>query len=449
MSAVGNRQEFFGREPEYTTVIEMLGYVRRHPLKIGSRSRILPVCIWGSRGSGKTAQIEAFCEQAGYQMKLYHPAHDVSGADIAGERFIDDSGRLAHALPDFLPGPEDEENGVIFIDEINRAPEAVLAGLMEPLGSGTLSKSGWVLPPGWQIVAAANPQTTDYGVQAMDSAMIDRMIHYNPGWEFPVWAAWANKNNLSRQLIEFAASYPEIIDSTTTLGEFQLPPAIEAALKCTPRTYTYMAFIYDQGAPERILRTIGYGLIGRPATERLISWLSEPRQIIPVEMIFGEPTSSIDPQTNAAVNSYEYDQYIAFWRRDPEKHRRGLVGTINLLVAELVHRQPDQMKQLEQEAIETRRSRDLFEKEQRLGDSSSAEISSSALADSVAGRSFEPAGPSQSAVAAGRFLALLPVDYRTDALEAVRRACPGWFKEIDAVTVNWLGYFTQTNQDLV
>ena len=185
-----------------------------------------------------TQSIKSYGKTRDLEVRTYHPAHDVNGADIVGKAYHDEeSDETRYALPAWLPTEDDAPEGLLFIDELNRAPQEVLAGLMEPLGEGTIAQSGWELPRGWNIVAAANPSEMGYMVQDLDEAMVDRMLHYAPGWDARHWGSWAQSADLPPEIIDFALRHQ---GGLVVTGESQLPLEIEQKLRTTPRTLEYM-----------------------------------------------------------------------------------------------------------------------------------------------------------------------------------------------------------------
>lgn len=255
-------QRFYEKEGEFVTIANLLDWIRdpNHRIEGG---RVVPLLVWGAMGVGKTQQIKAYCRDRGLELKTYHPAHDVNGGDLVGKLEIHpETGDTFYAAPPWLP-TDDDPPGVLFIDEINRAPVQVLAGLMEPLGEGTIAQSGWKLPSGWNIVAAANPSEMGYEVHEIDEAMVDRLLHYAPGWDAPAWASWAARSGIDRSIIDFALRNPQVVSS----GEAQLPHELVSKLRATPRSLDYFARLYEPDMSPGLLRVIAHGLLGREAAE--------------------------------------------------------------------------------------------------------------------------------------------------------------------------------------
>jgi len=259
-------QRFYEQTGEYVPLERLLDHIWAHPLGDGRR---LPLLIWGGPGVGKTAQIKSYAESRGRAIRTYHPAHDTTGADIVGKPVIDEkTGRTTFAVPSFLPR-EGDPDGILFVDELNRAPELVLAGLMEIFGEGTISQSDWALPKNWMLVAAANPSELGFQVNELDPAMVDRVLHYAPGWDAPAWAKWAQgTRRFKPQVIDFALAKPHVIET----GEAQLPLEIETKLKATPRSIEYFNALYEPDLSEGMLKVIAEGILGREAAEEFLNW---------------------------------------------------------------------------------------------------------------------------------------------------------------------------------
>ena len=260
--SITNFQRFHEKEGEFVTIAELLDWIRDEGHRLGD-GRVVPLLVWGAMGVGKTQQIKAYCKDRDLELRTYHPAHDVNGGDLVGKLEVHpQTGETFYAAPPWLPTDKDPP-GVLFIDEINRAPIQVLAGLMEPLGEGTIAQSGWVLPRGWNIVAAANPSEMGYEVHEIDEAMVDRLLHYAPGWDPPAWASWAASSGIDRSIIDFALRNPQVISS----GEAQLPHELLGKLRAPPRSLDYFARLYQSDMSAGLLRVVSAGLLGREAAE--------------------------------------------------------------------------------------------------------------------------------------------------------------------------------------
>ena len=182
------------------------------------RKRI-PVCIWGRHGIGKTQLIEDYAKDNGYAFKYVAPAQFEEMGDLLGMPKIID-GATVFIAPEWVP--KSNEPGILLIDDVNRADDRILRGIMQLLQNYELVS--WKLPPNWHIILTANPDGGDYSVTPMDDAMITRMMHITMTFDVKSWAKWASKAGVDERGIAFVLLYPEIVsgDRTTprTLVQF-------------------------------------------------------------------------------------------------------------------------------------------------------------------------------------------------------------------------------------
>ena len=181
-----------------------------------------PICIWGHHGIGKTQLVEQLAAEKGYQFAYIAPAQFEEMGDLVGMPRIDEDdqgGRsTAFVAPEWVP--REEGPGILLIDDVNRADDRILRGIMQLLQNFELVS--WKLPKHWHIVLTANPDGGDYSVTPMDFAMITRMMHITMVFDPARWAMWAERNQVDPRGINFVLTYPE-----TVTGE-----------RTTPRTLT-------------------------------------------------------------------------------------------------------------------------------------------------------------------------------------------------------------------
>lgn len=247
-----------------------LDWTRSHPLTSG---RIIPVCLWGEMGVGKTQMVGQYTQRRRHGFRVYHPAHDASRREVLGQAFRDrDTNRTRFAVPEFLPSGAEvaalNPTGVLLIDELNRADTTVLAGLFELIGEGRISQSGYRLPDGWQVVCCANPQSSRYQVQPLDPALVDRMLHLRVGFDPDRWRDWAAREGLEEDVLRFVGRQPEVVfDGHGLADNGALPLA-------TPRSLELFAALYEPRMPDDLLRMFAHGLLGEKAAQ---AFLEGPR----------------------------------------------------------------------------------------------------------------------------------------------------------------------------
>ncbi len=172
-----------------------------------------PVCIWGKHGIGKTELVQQITEELGYKWAYIAPAQFEEMGDLLGMPKIDEeSDQTTFVPPQWVP--REEGPGVLLIDDVNRADDRILRGIMQLLQNFELVS--WKLPSKWQIVLTANPDGGDYSVTPMDDAMLTRMMHITMKFDPKSWAKWAEANKVDSRGINFVLTYPEIVDGQLT-----------------------------------------------------------------------------------------------------------------------------------------------------------------------------------------------------------------------------------------
>jgi hypothetical protein len=172
-----------------------------------------PVCIWGLHGIGKTELVRDLCLEKGYQWAYIAPAQFEEMGDLIGMPSIAETENKVKVTRFIAPEwvPRTEGPGILMIDDVNRADDRILRGIMQLLQNYELV--AWALPKKWLIVLTANPDGGDYSVTTMDDAMLTRMLHITMEFDAKSWAIWAEKAGIDPRGINFVLSYPELINS--------------------------------------------------------------------------------------------------------------------------------------------------------------------------------------------------------------------------------------------
>jgi MoxR-like ATPase len=163
--------------------------------------------LWGHRGMGKSSLVRQLAEERGWGFVDLR-CSQLEAADLRGLPCRDDDGRTHFLPPADLPvgdltaeeanqllGPENRSNaeeraawlqrrrqlqtrrseGILFLDELNRAADDVLHASFQLVLDRAVGE--YVLPPGWSVVAAGN-FAEGYSVNNFDDpAFLDRFAH--------------------------------------------------------------------------------------------------------------------------------------------------------------------------------------------------------------------------------------------------------------------------------
>ncbi len=178
--------------------------------------RPTPVCIWGLHGIGKTELVRDLAQQRGCDLVYIAPAQFEEMGDLVGmPQIVRDAVKgdvTRFVAPEWVPterGP-----GILLLDDINRADDRILRGLMQLLQNYELVS--WSLPAQWLIVCTANPDGGDYSVTTLDEAMITRMLHVTMTFDVRAWARWAERAGIDPRGIDFVLTYPELVNGRRT-----------------------------------------------------------------------------------------------------------------------------------------------------------------------------------------------------------------------------------------
>lgn len=242
-----------------------------------------PLCIWGTHGLGKTTLVEDLARSLNWKLAYCAPAQFEEMGDLHGLPRIVDS-HTVFAPPDWVP--TEEGPGILLLDDLNRADDRILRGLMQLLQKGRMFS--WALPPRWQIVATANPEGGDYSVTPLDDAMVTRFLHLTLSFDARAWAIWATATGVDPRGIAFVLCYPELVNNRRT----------------TPRTLTQffnqIQEIPDLAAERELVYVLGMSALEETTVAAFLSFISDalPMLLSPEEILDAKDFSMVSQRLN-------------------------------------------------------------------------------------------------------------------------------------------------------
>lgn len=166
--------------------------------------------IWGAPGIGKTEIVNHTAKKLGLDMIVFHLSQ-IDPTEFRGIPKIkkygdnDSSERTVNILPSIFPtnnGSKDK-GGILFLDELNRAPKIVLSAALPLVLDGKIGD--YNIPSKWIVVAAGN-RKEDIGFDAteIEPALSNRFQHINFVPTVEKWTLWANeKEYIDPKLVAF------------------------------------------------------------------------------------------------------------------------------------------------------------------------------------------------------------------------------------------------------
>lgn len=129
--------------------------------------------------------------------------------DLVGLPKLD--GKVTRYLPpSFLP-TDPEGEGLLDLEELNRAPAYMRAPCLQLLT--TRSLNDYRLPAGWRLAAAINPAEDGYAADELDPALESRFVRINVTASPDEWAAWARERKVDRRVVDYVLSDPTVFDT--------------------------------------------------------------------------------------------------------------------------------------------------------------------------------------------------------------------------------------------
>lgn len=297
--------------------------------------RKTPVCIWGRHGIGKTEVVEDYARRKGYAFVHVAPAQFEEMGDLLGMPQIAQAG--TEAVTTFRPPewvPRAEGPGILLIDDLNRADDRILRGLMQLLQDFRLVS--WALPARWQIILTANPDEGDYSVTPMDDALLTRMRHVTLAFDVVEWARWAERRGVDSRGINFVLAFPESITGRRT----------------TPRTlvqfFEATAGIDDLAAELPLVQALGAACLDAETVAAFVTFVQQalhqlpgPALILKTEDFEREVKASLERRVQGEVLRVDIlsalcTRLIYFLRDRPVENKRELQNLKAFLTLEFL-----------------------------------------------------------------------------------------------------------------
>jgi AAA domain (dynein-related subfamily) len=223
--------------------------------------------LWGNQGIGKTQIQKQICKEHALGFVHVHAATQDVG-DLVGLLHHTKDGKVKHARPEWIP---ESGQGIIFLDELNRANPEVLQALFSLFTERTIHTH--VIPEGWTFVAAGNYQSGDFNVtDTSDVAFNDRFLHVDLKPTVEEFLTYAEDNG--------AVNVSGFIRESSSNLEIESKEDGLAHVLPSRRSYMNIIAKLDNEDVDDCRLELYSGAIGRTAASAYMSYLSKPEKPI-------------------------------------------------------------------------------------------------------------------------------------------------------------------------
>lgn len=248
-----------------------------------------PVFLWGKPGVGKSQGVYQIAREDDCAVRDVR-AILLDSVDLRGLPVPD--GDFAKWLtPDFLPNAErDGERGLLFLDELNAAPQAVQAACFGLVLDRRLGD--YTLPDGWQIVAAGNAQSHGAAAQRMPTALANRFAHIDVDPDPDDFCDHAAGAGFDPLVIGFIRFRPNLLHDMSG-GDQANPEKIRKDLRefPTPRMWEKVSDVLAVCEPGQIL-PLAQGLVGRAAATEFSGFVATFADLVQPAQVLRDPEGS-------------------------------------------------------------------------------------------------------------------------------------------------------------
>jgi hypothetical protein len=294
-------------------------------MKLSNLKTALKTCITtnisafvrSSPGVGKSQAIQQLGKEMGrnvidLRLALLDPV------DLWGLPYVE-GGLARRALPEFLPNAErDGEKGILFLDELTSAPQAMQAAAYQLVLDRRLGD--YKLPPDWAVIAAGNKTTDRAIVHKSSTALNNRFAHFEVDVDHEEWTAWALGADMPIELVAFLRYRPDLLHSFD-------PNSSEVAFP-SPRSWEFVGRLVSSEPDASVEHALYAGTVGQGPAAELVGFLRVFRTLPDPDGILLNPNAApvpSDPATLYALsgalskkaNAGNFDRLVTYLDRLP------------------------------------------------------------------------------------------------------------------------------------
>lgn len=235
----------------------------------------------GIHGVGKSTVVREYCEEntMGFiDLRL----GQMEVGDLLGlpEITTDKNGDkiTVFARPKWFPT---EGEGILFLDEWNRSKRDVTQAIFQLILDRKIHD--YVLPEGWFVVTAQNPQTDDYTtLDVSDAALMDRFCHIKISSSYQDFVAYGTAKGFNASTLKFINAHPGMLRGETKDFDLNFVKPSDRSWERAGRLIT----MFDNGElEETLLNDLLIGIVGLEASTALMAYKKTEEKPIAGELV--------------------------------------------------------------------------------------------------------------------------------------------------------------------
>lgn len=244
-----------------------------------------PAILWGAPGIGKSQIVAQTAAALGMQLQDVR-AVLLDPVDLRGLPHVNGDGRAHWAIPEFLPR---DGSGLLFLDELNRAPVLVQNACFQLVLDRKLGE--YRLPDEWVVIAACNRESDGGGVSKMPSALCNRFTHLELTVDINDWCQWASKAGIEPVVIAFLRFRSELLHAFDR----------NARAFPSPRAWEFVSRIVATNAPVDIMLQLVAGCVGQAAAIEFMAYMRLWKSLPNIDAILLNPSGAPVPNEVSAL----------------------------------------------------------------------------------------------------------------------------------------------------
>jgi len=274
----------------------------------------IPIMLWGPPGIGKSSIVAEIAKENKLELIDVRLAQ-LEPMDLRG--FLapnHDTHKSEWFQPDLLPT---EGKGILFLDEIDKAPTAVKNAALQLILDRKLGK--YTMPEGWAIVCAGNREEDGAFSTPLGTALTNRMVHAEIEPDVEKWAKWARKNKVEESIIGFLFFQPQSLFAPN--GSHAFP---------SPRSWVMASRMMKYAKDEDGLAKLIGSAISESRAAEFITWHKAYQKIDPREIL----EKGILPNLKKEEQSVKYAITLAtsfYCRKDPKVNLHNVTKFLAIL----------------------------------------------------------------------------------------------------------------------